>query len=130
MVEMDRGGGFSGKKGQLGVRTTKALKKVGCSNFKTGKQIRFFQDFDTIVELPHSYLRVNLEAEEDLQMTWMCMVLFGWLSDQTYFKELTNSDIRNNCGEKKRISRSRYGSFGFVLDGVHDEYGTDWTYYR
>ena len=29
------GGGFSGKKAQLGVRTTKSLKKIGCSNLKT-----------------------------------------------------------------------------------------------
>ena len=28
------GGGFSGGKAQLGVRTTKAVKKVGCSNMK------------------------------------------------------------------------------------------------
>ena len=28
------GGGFSGTKGQLGVRTTKAVKRVGCSNLK------------------------------------------------------------------------------------------------
>ena len=29
------GGGFSGGKSQLGVRTTKAVKKIGCSNLKT-----------------------------------------------------------------------------------------------
>ena len=28
------GGGFSGGKAQLGVRTTKAVKKIGCSNLK------------------------------------------------------------------------------------------------
>ena len=28
------GGGFSGGKAQLGVRTTKAVKKLGCSNLK------------------------------------------------------------------------------------------------
>ena len=28
------GGGFSGGKAQLGVRTTKAVKTIGCSNLK------------------------------------------------------------------------------------------------
>ena len=48
------GGGFSGKKAQLGVRTTKALKKIGCSNFKTMLKEAdkiLIQDFETIVEL-------------------------------------------------------------------------------
>ena len=29
------GHGFSGKKSQMGVRTTSAVKKLGCSNLKT-----------------------------------------------------------------------------------------------
>ena len=46
------GGGFSGKKAQLGARTTKALKKVGCSNFKTLLESDkiLIHDFDTIVD--------------------------------------------------------------------------------
>jgi len=122
------GGGFSGKKAQLGVRTTKALKKVGCSNFKTmleGDKI-FIQDFDTIVELSSFVSKgQSWEGEEgstdDLAM---CMVLFGWLSDQTYFKELTDMDIRQQLWkEKEDLVEQDMAPFGFVLDGVHDEDG-------
>ena len=124
------GGGFSGKKAQLGVRTTKALKKVGCSNFKTMLEADkiLVQDFDTIVELSSFVSKgQSWEAEEgstdDLAM---CMVLFGWLSDQTYFKELTNSDIRQQLWrEKEELVDQDMAPFGFILDGVHDEYGTE-----
>ena len=122
------GGGFSGKKAQLGVRTTKALKKVGCSNFKTMLEADkiFIQDFDTIVELSSFISKgQSWEAEEgatdDLAM---CLVLFGWLSDQTYFKELTNMDIRQQLWkEKEDLVEQDMAPFGFVLDGVTDEYG-------
>ena len=86
------------------------------------------QDFDTIVELSSFVSKgQSWEAEEgstdDLAM---CMVLFGWLSDQTYFKELTNSDIRQQLWkEKEELVDQDMAPFGFVLDGVHDEYGTE-----
>jgi len=122
------GGGFSGKKAQLGVRTTKALKKVGCSNFKTMMESDkiLIQDFDTIVELSSFVSKgQSWEAEEggtdDLVM---CMVLFSWLTDQTYFKELTNMDIRQQLWkEKQDLVDQDMAPFGFVLDGVNDEYG-------
>ena len=122
------GGGFSGKKAQLGVRTTKALKKVGCSNFKTMLESDkiLVQDFDTIVELSSFVSRgQSWEGEEgstdDLAM---CLVLFGWLSDQTYFKELTDMDIRQQLWkEKENLVEQDMAPFGFVLDGVHDEEG-------
>ena len=122
------GGGFSGKKAQLGVRTTKALKKVGCSNFKTmleGDKI-LIQDFDTIVELT-TFISKGQSFEADEGSTddlAMCMVLFGWLSDQTYFKELTNMDIRQQLWkEKEELVEQDMAPFGFVLDGIHDEDG-------
>ena len=122
------GGGFSGKKAQLGVRTTKALKKVGCSNFKTMLEADkiFIQDFDTIVELT-TFVSKGQSYEADEGATddlVMCMVLFGWLSDQTYFKELTNMDIRQQLWkEKEDLVDQDMAPFGFVLDGMNDEYG-------
>ena len=92
------GGGFSGGKAQLGVRTTKAVKRLGCSNIKqvieTDKLI--INDYDLITEFSTFILKgQSYEAEEghcdDLAM---CCVLFGWLVEQTYFKELTDDDIR------------------------------------
>ena len=89
---------FSGGKAQLGVRTTKAVKKLGCSNLKqiieTDKLI--ITDYDLINEFSTFILKgQSFEAEEghsdDLTM---CCVLFAWLVEQTYFKELTDDDIR------------------------------------
>ena len=47
------GGGFSGGKSQLGVRTTKAVKKIGCSNLKTMVESDkiILEDFDIISEM-------------------------------------------------------------------------------
>jgi hypothetical protein len=122
------GGGFSGKKAQLGVRTTKALKKVGCSNFKTMLESDkiFIPDFNTIVELS-SFITKGQSWQADQGCTddlVMCLVLFGWLTDQTYFKELTNMDIRQQLWkEKENLIDQDMAPFGFVLDGIHDEDG-------
>ena len=84
------------------------------------------QDFDTIVELTTFIAKgQSFEADEgatdDLAM---CMVLFGWLSDQTYFKELTDMDIRQQLWkEKEELVEQDMAPFGFVLDGIHDEDG-------
>ena len=122
------GGGFSGKKAQLGVRTTKALKKVGCSNFKVMLESDkiFIPDFNTIVELS-SFITKGQSWEADQGCTddlVMCLVLFGWLTDQTYFKELTNMDIRQQLWkEKENLIDQDMAPFGFVLDGIYDEDG-------
>ena len=54
----------------------------------------------------------------------MCLVLFAWLTDQTYFKELTNMDIRKKLwDEKQNLVDQDMAPFGFVLNGVRDEHG-------
>ncbi len=122
------GGGFSGGKAQLGVRTTKSLKAVGCSNFKTMLETDkiLIQDFDTIVEIS-TFISKGKSWEADEGCTddlVMGLVLFGWLSDQTYFKELTNVDIRQKLWkEKEDAIEQDMAPFGFILDGVSDEYG-------
>ena len=131
------GGGFSGGKAQLGVRTTKAVKKMGCSNLKqiveTDKLI--INDYDLIQEFSTFILKgQSYEAEDghtdDLVM---CCVLFGWLVQQTYFKELTDDDIRERMyKEQQNQLEQDMAPFGFILDGVNDnveidEYGTRWT---
>ena len=131
------GGGFSGGKAQLGVRTTKAVKKMGCSNLKqiveTDKLI--INDYDLIKEFSTFILKgQSYEAEDghtdDLVM---CCVLFGWLVQQTYFKELTDDDIRERMyKEQQNQLEQDMAPFGFILDGINDnveidEYGTRWT---
>ena len=135
------GGGFSGGKAQLGVRTTKAVKKLGCSNLKqiieTDKLI--INDYDLINEFSTFILKgQSFEAEDghtdDLAM---CCVIFAWLVEQTYFKELTDDDIRARMFlEQQHQLEQDMAPFGFFDDGLNDngygetivdEYGTRWS---
>ena len=122
------GGGFSGKKAQLGVRTTKSLKKIGCSNLKTliEDDKLLIYDFDTIAEL-FSFVGKGQSWEGEDGNTddlVMCLVLFSWLTDQTYFKELVNLDIRKQLWkDKEDLVDQDMAPFGFVLDGIRDEHG-------
>jgi len=122
------GGGFSGKKAQLGVRTTKSLKKVGCSNLKTliEDDKLIICDFDIIAELSSFVGKGQSWAGEDgnTDDLVMCLVLFSWLTDQTYFKELVNLDIRKQLWkDKEELVDQDMAPFGFVLDGIRDEHG-------
>ena len=133
------GGGFSGGRAQLGVRTTKAVKKLGCSNLKTliESDKIILEDFDIISEMSTFVQHgQSFQAEEghhdDLMM---CCVLFAWLTGQTYFKELTNSDIRARLFEESQSQIEQdMAPFGFVVDGINDpeeetvdEYGNKWS---
>ena len=134
------GAGFSGGKAQLGVRTTKAVKTLGCSNLKqmveTDKLV--INDYELIDELSTFVQHgQSFQAEEghtdDLAM---CCVLFGWMTNQTYFKELTNVDIRERMFlEQQDQLEQDMAPFGFVINGLEDdnigtavdEYGTRWS---
>ena len=129
------GGGFSGTKGQLGVRTTKAVKKIGCSNMKqvieNDKVI--VEDFDIINELSTFIIKGNqFEAEQGANDDLvMCIVLMCWAMDQKYFKDLTNVNIRANMlKENQTQMENEMAPFGFVDDGINDpnidEYGKTW----
>ena len=53
-----------------------------------------------------------------------CLFIFGWVTDQTYFKELTDNDIRERMYQENQDQLEQdMAPFGFVLDGVSDEYG-------
>jgi hypothetical protein len=120
------GSGFSGKKSQLGVRTTASVKKLGCSNLKTliedDKLIT--NDYEIISELTTFAQRHNsFEAEEgcndDLAM---CLVIFSWLVAQDYFREMTNNDVRKRIyEEQKNQIEQDMAPFGFISDGLTDE---------
>ena len=120
------GQGFSGKKTQLGVRTTSAVKKLGCSNLKTmiedSKLLTC--DYEIISELTTFAQKHNsFEAEEgcndDLAM---CLVLFAWLVAQDYFKEMTDNDIRKRIYEEQRNQIEQdMAPFGFIANGLDDE---------
>ena len=122
------GSGFSGKKSQLGVRMTSAVKKLGCSNLKTLLEDDKLAtcDYDIIAELTTFVQRKNtFMAEEgchdDLAM---CLVIFSWLVAQDYFKEMTEQDVRKRIYEdQKNQIEQDMAPFGFLNDGIHDDSG-------
>jgi hypothetical protein len=119
------GSGFSGKKSQLGVRMTAAVKKLGCSNLKTllEDDKLLTVDYDIISELTtFSQKHNSFEAEEgcndDLAM---CLVIFSWLVAQDYFKEMTDNDVRKRIyEEQKNQIEQDMSPFGFISDGLDD----------
>jgi len=124
------GSGFSGKKSQLGVRTTAAVKKLGCSNLKTLLEDDkiLVSDYEIISELTTFTQKHNsFEAEEgcndDLAM---CLVIFSWLVAQEYFKEMTDNDIRKRLyEEQKNQIEQDMAPFGFIADGFGESTFTD-----
>jgi hypothetical protein len=119
------GQGFSGSKSQLGLKMSKTVKKVGCSNLKTmiEDDKLIFSDYDIISELT-TFIQRNqsFEAEEgcndDLAM---CLVIFAWLVVQPYFKEMTDNDVRKRIyEEQKNQIEQDMAPFGFIMDGLEE----------
>jgi hypothetical protein len=51
----------------------------------------------------------------------MCCVLFSWLTDQKYFKDLTDVDIRERLyKDNARIIEEELLPFGLISDGQED----------
>lgn len=119
------GGGFGGQT-QRGVRTTKTVKAVGCSNIKTMIENDKFQfwSFDLIHEFSCFVKKGTSFAatDPDHDDLVMCTVLFGWASTQEYFKELTDNDIRAKLMEnKERLLFDSVLPFPLIDDGREDE---------
>ncbi len=124
-------GGFGTGKSQVGIKTSKKIKSIGCLNLKNmveGDKL-IVQDFDTISELTSFVAKgYGYQADsgynDDLVMT---LVLFGWLCQQSYFRELTDVDLRKKMqSEQLEIEDQRMLPYGFVDDGSDDtEYVDD-----
>ena len=120
------GQGFSGKKTQLGVKMSKTVKKVGSLNLKTIIETDklLFSDYNILSELTTFIQKNNsFEAEEgcndDLAM---CLVIYAWLVQQDYFKELTDQDVRKRLyDEQKNQIEQDMSPFGFMSDGLEDD---------
>jgi hypothetical protein len=134
------GGGFSGGRAQLGVRTTKAVKRIGCSNLKQmiEDDKLIIQDLQIISELSTFIVKgQSFEADDGCTDDLVaCMFIFAWATDQTYFKELTDMDIRQTMmREQQDMLEQDMAPFGFMVNGLEDEnigtmvdeYGTRWS---
>jgi hypothetical protein len=114
-------GGF-GKNVDRGIRTTKSVKSIGCSILKMliEQNQLLVPDFNTIQELSKfSKKGLSYEAEsgshDDLVMT---LVLFSWLTDQGYFKDLTDINTMMKLREKSEEQiEEELLPFGFVSIG-------------
>ena len=119
--------GFGGKGVDKGIRTTRTVKSVGCSILKLliEQNQLIINDFNTINELStFSKKGKSYEAEsgknDDLVM---CLVLFAWLSDQSYFREYTDINTLSSLREKTEEDIEQdVAPFGFILDGREDFY--------
>jgi hypothetical protein len=134
------GGGFSGGRAQLGVRTTKAVKKIGCSNLKQLVEDNklVIEDYDIINELSTFIVKGSSHQADDgcTDDLVACLFIFSWVTDQTYFKELTDMDIRKTMIlEQQDMLEQDMAPFGFIVNGLEDEnignmvdeYGTRWS---
>ena len=119
------GGGFA-KNIQLGIRTSKQIKRIGCAALKDliEQDQLLIPDFESIKELTTFALTNNTyQAEEgahdDLAMT---LVIFSWLVQQRYFKELTNMDVRKKMWEDQMETLEQdMLPFGIIDDGMAQE---------
>ena len=126
-------GGFGGKGSSMkGVKTSTAVKRIGCSILKNLIEDTklIVEDFNTVDEFCSFVAKGDsFEAEDnhhdDLVMT---LVLFGWLTTQAYFKQITGSDIRKDLYEDQmKALEEEMTPFGFVDDGSSSTNFTDGT---
>lgn len=119
--------GFAGAgKTSLGVSMDKKVKRIGCFNFKSlieeNKLLIFDADtiseISTFIESKGSYA-ADEGYHDDLVMP---LVMFGWLTTNPYFKELTNVNLRTELYQQ-RITKieEEMTPFGFIETGIEEE---------
>ena len=124
------GQGFSGTKVQMGVKMSKTVKAQGCSNLKTliEDDKLLVKDYNIVSELT-TFIQVkqSFEADEGYNDDLvMCLVIFAWLVQQEYFKEMTDQDIRRRIyEEQKNAIEQDMAPFGFIDDGLEQEQEID-----
>jgi hypothetical protein len=124
-----------GKAQDTGIRTTKSVKATGCSILKAliEQNQLILNDYNTIQELSRFSRKGNsYEAEsgahDDLVMN---LVIFSWLTDQGYFKDMTDINTLVKLREKteEQIAEEML-PFGFIDDGAPEEETIDgWAIY-
>jgi len=132
------GAGFSGRGSGFGVKMTKQIKKIGCSNIKSllesdkvlVNDFNIIEEMSTFVRRGQSWMAEE-GCTDDLMM---CLVIFGWLANQPFFKEMTDTNARKVLYEEQQHQIEQdMAPFGFVDDGTPDhektevdEYGDVW----
>ena len=106
---------------RLGIKTTKITKRIGCANLKSiiENQKIILNDYDVIHELSTYVVDGSSYNAEDgyHDDLVMCLVMFAWLTSQNYFKDISNTDIRQRIMEEHE---DNFTPFGFIDDGQED----------
>ena len=126
--------GFGRGTKQRGVRTSAAVKKLGCAVLKTliEQDKLLVRDYDIIQELmtfisKHQTYCADDGYTDDLVM---CLVLFGWLTRQGYFEEIIDIQRKKiiNTTEKEEEENTTFfmGSREFDSEKVFKEDNSLW----
>lgn len=103
-----------------GIRTTKKTKRIGCANLKDMidnnqmiiSDFTFIQELATFVQSKTGSYEADEGFHDDLVA---CGWLFAWMTVQTFFKDLTDSDIRLKMHEKNiQQLEEELTPFGFI----------------
>lgn len=118
-------GGFAGTQMQIGVKTSKSVKKIGCSVLKTliESDRLFINDHEILQELYRfSAKGESFEAEEGNDDLVMTLVLLAWMINQPYIKEVINNDVRRSFSEtNQRMIEDDLTPFGLIDDKQPEE---------
>lgn len=118
-----------GQNSKTGVRTSTAVKAVGCSTLKTmlekGKlkpnDFEIINELGTFIPKGKSY-EADSGAHDDMVMS---LVLFAWATTQTYFIELTDKDFRKQLlYDQEQHAMESISPFG-IIDNDFGEYTGD-----
>lgn len=120
--------GFGSRSGvQNGVMTSSQVKRIGCDAFKSmvEEDKLLINDVDTISEIS-TFIQVknSYAADEGYHDDLvMCLVLFGWMTTNPFFKDLTNTNIREKlyAARMEDINNS-LTPFGIIDDGQGSGY--------
>tara|TARA_B100000929_G_scaffold290599_1_gene284991 strand:- start:119552 stop:121396 length:1845 start_codon:yes stop_codon:yes gene_type:complete len=108
--------------GRIGVKMSKSVKRIGCANLKTMiERGRFNPNHMNIVDelgdfVPKGGSYAAAEgAHDDLVMP---LVMFAWLSNSEFFKELTDVNVRSSLVDQAKKEREEeLMPFGIIDDG-------------
>ena len=120
---------LGGRQQEIGVRTTKRTKLLGCSSLKSlieSDQL-LIRDFDCVSELS-SFIKKGPSFEAEKGKTddiVMSLVLFAWFSSQPYFHEMVDLNVRMIVRDNLIHQEEYTVAFGFLDDGTDSDYSAN-----
>ena len=118
-----------GKSRDYGLRTTRRTKAIGCTALKSliENDMLIIRDFETISELSSfvktgtSFAAVSGKHDD----TVMSLVLFAWFSQQNYFADMVDLNVRKLIVDNYR-QQNDFAIFGVLNDGLPSETSSNW----